>query len=185
MHSFRHFLLALLLGFIPITACADATEERRLTISVSIFPKIVALDVGLANKANPDGSLTLGIIHFNQKHKADEISSLVQRKVKNIAGKSIHIKLISEKELIESDKDNYAGLLLIEPLSDEVLKPIIDYATKKQILLFSPFDGDIERGVSAGIFVGSKIRPYFNLNSLKKSRIELKSAILGVSKTYE
>ena len=175
----------LILGFIPAFSFADATQERRLTISASIFPKIVALDQDLSLKQNAEGTIVLGVLYLDNRDSAEKTASIIQKKVKKLAGSPVKIDVLSISKLVQNTSETYAGHLLAEPLQNENIGELISHAEKHHVLLFSPFEGDIERGISSSIFVGAKIRPYFNLPALKKTRINLKPAILKVSKIYE
>ena len=183
----RYLLIVVVLmsGFFPTIGSADAVEERRLTISASIFPKIIALDQQLTAKMGPDGHIHLGVVYLRNEDRAKSIAQNIRNKVKKLTGITVQIESTSLSQALKNHNKRYAGLLLSEKLFDKDLIDIITLSSEKKILLFSPFDGDIEKGVSSSIFVGAKIRPYFNLSALKKAKIELRPSILKVSKTYE
>jgi hypothetical protein len=50
------------------------------------------------------------------------------------------------------------------------------------VVLYSPFEGHVERGVPAGIAVEAKVQPYLNLSALQAAGIELKPFFLKVAK---
>jgi len=182
---FRLFILLITVLFNAGIANADTTQERRVTISASIFPRIIAVDENLREKLDASGNVRLGLLYRTDKDKAVKLSKLMTRKVSNIAGNTIVFEFIDANNLDKTKLSALSGLFLVHPLSDKQLDQINEISVRKKILCFSPFEGDVERGVTAGIFIGAKIRPYFNLNNIKKSRISLKPALLRVSKTYE
>jgi hypothetical protein len=53
------------------------------------------------------------------------------------------------------------------------------------VLLFSPFEGDVERGVATGFRVTDKVLPMVNTTSLKLSNIQLKAFFLRVAVKHE
>jgi len=163
----------------------DSVEERRLTISASIFPKIIALDQQLTIKTAPDGNIYLGVVYIEDEENARNTALNIRNKVNKLAGIDVQIEHTTLLNILKAPDRRYAGLLISEKLFDKDLIDIITFSSEQNILLFSPFDGDIERGVISSIFVGAKIRPYFNLFALKKAGIELRPSILKVSKTYE
>lgn len=175
----------LLSWILPALSYADAAQERRLTISASIFPKILALDIDLAGKTDGSGEILLGIIYLEEKDRAENIANLIRKKVATLAGVKTSPVAIPLSQVLQSSNQKYAGYLLTEILDSENLNEIISHSSMNHNLLFSPFEGDIERGVASSIFVGAKIRPYFNLRALSQAKINLKPAILRVSKTYE
>lgn len=164
---------------------ADSMQERRITISASIFPKIIAVDQDLANKLDKEGYVRLAIIYSSSKTKAQKISKIMTRKVKNIAGNKIKIELIDINNRGFEDREKLTGIFFVDEMTDDELGKLVSYSSENNVLLFSPFEGDIERGVMSSIFVGIKIRPYFNVKSMKLANVNLKPALIKVSKTYE
>ena len=65
------------------------------------------------------------------------------------------------------------------------LDDLIEFVQQKQVLLFSPFEGDVERGVTAGFRVTDKVLPMVNMASLKLSNIYLKAFFLRVAVKHE
>ena len=181
----RVITLLFVLSICSSQAFADANQERRVTISAAIFPRIVAVDQDLDKKLDQDGNVRLGLLYLTEKNKAEDITKLMTRKISNIAGKKIVFELIKVDEIGSSQFKELSGIFLVQPLAKTELNEILDYSIQHQILIFSPFEGDIERGVMASIFVGAKIRPYFNLTTIKKAQVSLKPALLKVSKIYE
>ena len=55
----------------------------------------------------------------------------------------------------------------------------------EQIMVFSPYAGDVERGATVGIAIGNRVRPYFNIDTLNTSRVNILKKLLKVSKRYE
>jgi len=165
------------------SALADSAQERRVTISASLFPRIVAVDTQLMEKLDAEDNVRLGVVYTKNKSLAKKISKLITRKVKKISGKTIVVDLIQENRA--SSMYGVSGVLIVEPILNTTFSMLLEHARKKNIILFSPFEGDVERGFTAGIFVGAKIRPYFNLNTLSSTKVKLNPAILKVAKTYE
>jgi len=183
--KFFVLFLALLLSFFTVDVFADVMQERRLTISASLFPRIIAVDTDITDKLDADGNIRLVLIYSDSKSKAEKISKLMTRKVKKIAGKTIVFSLIDINKPSLLDSEKHTGVFLVQPLSETQIQKVKDHSSKNGILLFSPFEGDVERGAMASIFVGAKIRPYFNSLSMKNARVNLKPALLKVSKLYE
>lgn len=181
----RGLLLFILLYTFSVQVFADAKQERRLSISVSIFPRIVAVDEGLNSKLDANNNIHLTVIYSDDLNKAIDIASKMTQKISNIAGKDIVVEPIQYSALLKIAKPKITGAFLVEPLSNDVRNSLVSYFTKHSILFFSPFEGDVESGVMASIFIGSKIRPYFNMSSIERAGIKLKPAIIGVSKLYE
>lgn len=181
----KRIFLFFLLCSISLVAYADVMQQRRITISASIFPRIIAVDSELSSKLDEKGNVRLGIIYYTDLKGAKKIAKSMTRKIKNISGNNIIIDFISFENTKFENKRNLSGIFISQEVSDLDLTTIKSYANNRHIIYFSPFKGDVERGVMAGIFIGAKIRPYFNLTSIGNAKVLLKPAIIKVSKTYE
>jgi hypothetical protein len=51
--------------------------------------------------------------------------------------------------------------------------------------MFSPFVGDVERGATAGIAITSRVKPFFNVKTLKRADIDINPILMKLSKRYE
>ncbi len=69
-------------------------------------------------------------------------------------------------------------------LSDIQINQLIDWANEKQVLLFSPFKGDVERGIHAGLKIQQQTRLYLNITALQKSGIQMQADIYRISEIY-
>jgi hypothetical protein len=45
---------------------------------------------------------------------------------------------------------------------------------ERGVILYSPFEGDVERGATAGVSIQSKVQPFVNAGTLKSSGIALR-----------
>jgi hypothetical protein len=70
-------------------------------------------------------------------------------------------------------------------VSDAQLGEMLAEAKRNHLIVFSPFAGDVERGAMAGLSVGSQIKPYFNVRSLREAKIDINPMLLRMSKQYE
>ena len=65
------------------------------------------------------------------------------------------------------------------------LRHIVSYGIKNHIIVFSPFEGDVEKSITAGVFIGARVQPSINMKTLKASGIQIKFFFLKVAKKYE
>lgn len=170
---------------LPMQVFSDAMQERRVTISASIFPRLIAVDLELLEKLDESGSVRLGLVYHSDIEQAKKVEKLMSRKIKKIAGKKIVVEYIDLKLLDQFNTKRLSGLFITQVMSNSAIKKIIRFSNVNNILSFSPFEGDVERGIISGIFVGAKIRPYFNTKSLVGASVKIKPALLKVSKAYE
>ncbi|HEX5755115.1 MAG TPA: hypothetical protein VFY12_02015, partial [Arenimonas sp.] len=67
-----------------------------------------------------------------------------------------------------------ALVFLAQPLSSEHFRLWLEWCVAEGVILYSPFEGDVERGATAGLSVQAKVQPYVNLQTLKSSGIRLR-----------
>jgi len=181
------FVLAtcLLLSVVfSIAAFADETEKRRVDISVSIFPRIVAVDNHFREKLDKDSKAQLLFIYDGDKGFAQEIAARVGKDGSNIGGMPVATRVVSAAEALPAVNVPVA-IFLVEKLSDAQLKKVVAYAESSHRLVFSPFSGDVERGVMVGISVTNRVKPYFNLTVLRSAKVVINALLMKMSKRYE
>lgn len=181
---YKRVLLLLLVFYLPV-AYGGELEERRLTLSLSIFPKIVAVDKGLGSKLTKDSRINFLFLYDKSEVKARELAKLLKKKVPNLRGWKVDVTVENVRNISLIFPERAAAIFITERFSDINIEKIIRAGISEQITVFSPFAGDVERGVTVGIDIGHRIMPYFNLNTLRASRVEVNEKLLKLSKRYE
>ena len=165
---------------------ADEEEKRRVDISLTIFPRIVAVDNDFRSKLDPEKNVQLVFLYVEGKERAISLAETLELKSKNIGGMRVDAGSLSLKKLLDENEKKYATAIFIsERLSEDNLKSVIDYARNNNRIVFSPFVGDVERGVTVGISVTNRVKPYFNSSTLKDSGIDINALLMKMSKRYE
>ena len=77
-----------------------------------------------------------------------------------------------------------ATLFISEPL-DGRLGELVGYSQARRALLFSPFEGDVGKGVATGLHITDRVRPLVDMESLRLSKIQLKAFFLRVAVKHE
>jgi len=181
------FMLLVLLGCVYGTAYSADQESSRIRIGLKLFRTILAADTQIKGKKDDKGELSLAIIYKKDQVQADLYAQKLQNlgkgknqgKIKKIP---IIVNTIGIAGLKQLSTHKYAGLYIVEELDNSELQKLIDYATQQQIIVYSPFAGAVEQGVTAGLIIEARVKPYVNN---KTSQIKLKSFFLKVSKLYE
>ncbi|MBL1274519.1 MAG: hypothetical protein COB30_000365 [Ectothiorhodospiraceae bacterium] len=177
--------LLLLLGmFLGSAVGADETEKRRVDISLSIFPRIVAVDNHFREKLDADKKAYLLFLYDKDEGYARHLVERIQENNQNIGGKYVVANVLS----VNSNLQNIAlptAIFIVEKLSDAQLKKVMAFSERAHRLVFSPFSGDVERGVTVGISVTNRVKPYFNLSSLERSKIVINALLMKMSKRYD
>ena len=182
----RVFCLLMIPLLILVLSCshnlyAETSEDRRAWVGIDLFPSLLAADKDITEKKGDHGYLILGLVYSDRKALAEEIGRYME-KVGYIRGIPIKVEIIRTSSLEKATA--LAGIFLCEPVTNG-LDQIINYVKKEHIIIFSPFWGDVERGVSGGMLISDKITPYLNLKSIKQSKIQIKPFFLRIAKKYE
>lgn len=165
---------------------ADEEENRRVDISLSIFPRIVAVDNDFRSKLGPGNKVKLAFLYNEEKERAQSLVELLISKSKNIGGMRVTANIVSIKDMLSiSTETKPTAIFLSERLNKEDLDKIIAVAGKNNCIVFSPFTGDVERGATVGISVTNRVKPYFNIQALKNSNIDINALLMKMSKRYE
>ena len=185
------FLACLLLSGISSSFAefGNASENRQVRIGLRIFKAVLAADKDLSLKTNGDESLEIALLYTSHSDKANKFGKELlamgkSEKRGNIRGKRIDVKPIHIEKLHTLIRQP-AALFIIDPLNQDQLKRVIDFAKTHRRLLYSPFQGDVERGVMAGLAIETRVRPHINQASLEASSVNLRSFFFKVAKIYE
>lgn len=188
----RALAVAILMLFVAMGVFADnleyasESEKRRVDISLTIFPRIVAVDNGFRSKLGPENKAQLIFLYVDEKDRATSLAEALKLKNKNIGGMGVSAKAVSLNDILSVNKEfNSTAIFLSERLGDDDLKKIIKFSVERNRILFSPYAGDVERGAMVGISVTNRVKPFFNLATLKKSKIVINALLMKMSRRYE
>ncbi len=176
--------VAMLLATAGTASLAQSPAEGRVAIGLELFPRLLALDVELEQKRSTDGSLRVWVVYSSQSREADRCADVLRRKAAMIRGTRTTFSVSSVADLVSAVSPPTA-ILIVEPIPAGDRERVLAYARQHQRIVFSPFEGDVERGVTAGIFIGARVQLYFNVRALDASRVRLDPGLLRLSRVYE
>ncbi len=185
----RGVVALLLMTTIVYAAKPSASEDftdRRLTIGAKIFRALLAADTDLDRRTSARNVLEICLLYTDDSGNAEIVAKTMStRDDPRIRGKELHIDILSYRQYLAGPAARTVALFITQRLNDAELARLLAFAERRNDIVFSPFEGDIERGVQSGIAVEARVRPYVNLPALKKAGIELKSFFMEVAKKYE
>lgn len=178
----RRSLAVLLLWLCTVAlAYSDNQDERLVNVGLKLFPAVMAASEKLATL--PDGETSrIYIVYRNNKPYARELAERLQQ-LGPLKGHRTLVLPLSARELRKGTHATPYALFIAQQL-DEELAGVIHYARQNDVISFSPFRGDVEAGVLAGISISDRILPYINLQSLALQSHGLKPFFLKVAETY-
>jgi hypothetical protein len=167
------------------TARADDADDRRVRAGARLFRSLLTAQVALESKAASDGALHV-VVYGADAHLTTEISTLI---ASGDAGKSAIKDLPVKIENVTSlaaltQAQQPAGVFLVSAQSAQDLAELVRYSTAAKVVLYSPFDGDVERGAAAGICIEAKVQPFLNLPALQAAGVEIKPFYVKVARVY-
>lgn len=165
---------------------ADEQEKRRVDISLSIFPRIVAVDNQFRNKLNKDQQVRLLFVYERDEEYASELAQRMIADNRGIGGMRVVVDVAQVDAAYAAEGQlPPTAIFLTERFSNDHLARVMTYAEEHQRLVFSPFSGDVERGVTVGISVTNRVKPYFNLPILQRTKVDINALLMKMSKRYE
>ena len=186
----RLFLAILLTLQLSSVFASDEITERRISIGLSLFRTLLASDRQINQKVNLDNQLNILLVSNGDpeelRHISDKLANIGRGTKKGkIHGIPIKISKINIENLPHIEFSEIAGIYIADQLLEQQLEVIINLGISQHVLVFSPFEGDVEQGVSAGLAVGIRVLPYINLKALEEAQVTIKTLILKVAKIYE
>ncbi len=175
-------LLLYLASTFGLTANAQDMLPPRLQIGINLLPAVIAANKGLAT-IEADQNLPIYLVYRDNKHIAGMLRQSLGR-IGQIRKRNISIQVIALDDLLALDPGPHNTIFIAEQL-DTRLPDLVRFAQQKRALLFSPFKGDVKRGVASGFRVTDKVLPMINMESLKQSKIQLKAFFLRIAVKHE
>ncbi len=173
-------------GLLESTAvCANEVADRRVQISLPIFPRIVAVDDDFKKKLLPKDKVLLVFLYEADKDNAEKLADSMRAKLSNVAGLEFIALAVSVRDQLAVTAPVPTALFITEHLSEQSFAPVLEYSVKQQRILFSPIVGDVERGATAGVSITSRVNPFFNVKTLNRANININAVLLKLSKRYE
>ncbi|WP_440903071.1 hypothetical protein ACMZOO_09150 [Catenovulum sp. SX2] len=179
--------IALLLLFVVICGqvSANGFEERRALVGLKIFKTLVTADLNLLDKQNKQQQLVVLVVHNGSASKAESYSDKLAEIFQPLNGTQFKIQPLDINQLQTLQAEQYAGIFIAEPLADKQIELLVKYSVRHSLVVFSPFAGDVEKGILGGLSVQASVRPLLNKTTLDKSKLSLKAFYLKVAKLYE
>ena len=164
------------------TEKTDEIADRRAWAGLDLFPSFLAADADIAEKKRSDGALHLLLVYQNRQDLAENMRAHLKQ-VTEIHDIPIRIGITGIDELSEKVEPSLAGIFLVER-AGEKLETVIRLGREHRAVVFSPFAGDVERGVSSGMVISDRTLPYVNVEAMRLSGIHIKPFFLRIAEQY-
>ena len=177
---FGRALLAFALASAPLPA--DVYQDRRVEAGLKIFRALTAADLDIEKKT-VDGKLLVVFFYTDDRRRADELAKTFGDDP--IHGLPVFVEETTDATLAAHQARVPAAIFLAQPPDAEAVRALVKYGIAHHVIVYSPFEGHVERGVLGGLVVEAQVRPYINKETLAASRLNLKEFFLKVTKVFQ
>lgn len=178
---------ALFVAAMPVAVQSGAYGVSRAESGARLFRAMLAADLDLEKKLDVSGALRVLIVHAGDADRAMSLGGIVEgrdaRKTPEaIRGLPVRVETIRVEDVPGARPT--AGIFIAEPLKRQALASLIRFGADHRVIVFSPFEGDVENGVAGGLLVEAQVRPFVNTEALRAAQVTLKEFFLKVAKAY-
>jgi hypothetical protein len=166
---------------------ADDLADVRAQAGARLFRAFLSADVDVDRKKVEKDQILVVFLYADDRQRAAGLAASFAGNPKDaitIHGAPVLVELSSDTSLASYAGRVPAGIFLVQPPSQNTLKSIIRYGIDHHVIVYSPFEGHVERGVLGGLAVEAQVRPYVNLTTLDASNITLKPLFFKVTKVF-
>jgi hypothetical protein len=164
---------------------ADTYSDRRVTVGLNLFRALLVADQKAEARADGAGELPVYVLYADNRIQADSYADTLQLELGSIRERRTRIEAVSFADYLSWKRGKPLGIFISQRLTGDELEQLVQRSIEQGVILFSPFEGDVEKGVLAGLSVQASVRPYINLKVLKQTGIAIKPFYLRVARTYE
>jgi hypothetical protein len=179
-------VVVVLAFFLHLPLLAADYDEQRARTGVRLFRSLLAADLGLDQKVRPDGTI-LVLFFGSDGARVRELVELFNGDAEGQSGLQGHpvtVETTLDPTFAQYQDPPPAGVFLTTDPGGDGLQKIVRFGIDHGVVVYSPFEGHVERGVLAGLSIEAQVRPYLNSATLEASDISLKSFFLKVTKLY-
>jgi hypothetical protein len=179
---------ALLVSWLPAAFLfGNSDPQRRVQAGARFFKSLLAADLDLGRKAS--GSELLIVLYYtDDRRAAEDLASSLRgagTDVDRIRGFQAKTEITTDPAFRNVGGRVPAGIYLVQPPDGESLTKIIRYGIDNSVIVYSPFEGHVEKGVLGGMAVEAQVRPYINAATMQASHIRLKPFFMKVTKVFQ
>ncbi|UAA40157.1 hypothetical protein KIH87_07365 [Paraneptunicella aestuarii] len=189
-----YILFILFMGGLCLPTITNAQPSEfdlsRVRAGLKVFRSMLMADRDITTKSTSDNEINIVFIYNANMEQAESLAHSFVRMGKQetqgkIKGSLIKVHILKELDTITKLALAPAGIFVLEPIPDEMIQNIINYGKAHHVVTFSPYQGDVEKGVLGGLEIETRVRPFINTHTLQVSELRIKSFFLKAAKIYE
>jgi len=169
---------------------AWSEEDFRVLNGLKMFKSILQADQDINDKHNADNGLDIVFLYTGDLQRAEKLARSFLRmgrgdKKGRVKDMPVFVHLVKDMAHIEEMEIAVAGIFILDKLSTEEIKAIALFGQNHNIVTYSPFRGDVEKGIFSGLTIDTSPKPFINAQVMNNSGIRIKSFFLRVATLYE
>ncbi|MEE2732450.1 MAG: hypothetical protein VYA55_16640 [Pseudomonadota bacterium] len=180
----RKMLITLLLLLPHHPVFADEFIQRRAEVGLKLFRTFVNADLQINSKIQ-DQQLLVILTYANDETVARDHQQKLQETFTTVNGVPVVVRAANIQQILQQTNPEPAALFISQPLNEDERKVLVNYSIEHRVIIFSPYEGDVEEGILAGISVQATVRPLINMKTLERGKFQIKAFYLKVAKHYE
>ncbi len=180
MYNTYRLLLYIFIIFGSTNLIATDYDDDTLNIFSKILPRLVLMN---SQKEKLKDEIDICILHNKMDTRTSSL--LVHKTETNYPNgiKNYKIKF-TKSDYLDIQKCQNSQLLFLFNTNIKNIKKALEYSRTNKILTISYDQKMLEDGVDISLFLGRKIIPYINVESIQKKDILLNNILLRISKIY-
>lgn len=153
-------------------------DQQRLRVGLRIFPAVLDALEGLGQRRSATGDLHVVVTYQGANDVVHQVVTALEE-IEQVQNMPLTLKVLALEDLWTYRGPALGGIFVasadIEPASLQRLSVL------HEVLVFSPFAGDVKAGAVAGIHVTDRILPAINRAQAQRAGVRFKAFFLRVA----
>lgn len=169
---------------------ADEEQDRRVRSGLKLFRAILSADRDITAKENTKQELDIVFVYQSDIPRAEGFARSFVRmgrrdKKGKIKDRPLKVHILQDINTIDELSLKPAGIFIVDTLPNQKIQETANFGKQHGLVTYSPFEGDVEKGILSGLSVETRVRPYINVATMNASNLRIKPFFMKVAKTYE
>jgi hypothetical protein len=186
MSSRVRLILVLSLLLLAPAYGADEVQSRRADLGVRLFRTLLAADLDLPKKTVENNQLLVVFYYVDDKRRAEELASrFVGQPAEKVRDMVVITEVSNDPAFAKYATRGPAAVFIAQPPNASLLRSVIKFGIDRHLIVYSPFEGHVEKGVLGGLAVEAQVKPFVNMTTLDQSHVSLKAFFMQVAKKFK
>lgn len=163
---------------------SDDMLDRRTEVGARVFRALLAADLDLPKKTVGSNQILILFFYASDGRRAAELAQAFAAGG-DVHGLSVVAEATNDPAFAKYAGREPAGVFVTDLAPRTALQSLVRFSIEHHVIVYSPFEGDVENGILGGLSIEAQVRPYLNRATLESSHIALKSFFLQVAKVYQ